>query len=194
MNFDSPGLIPIWQGRFQPFHNGHYYVAKKVLEIYGRLIIAIVVPDPQRYPEKYEKFLPSINPFSYYERFEMIYRSFEFDGIDPGKHIAICPMWGLATKFKRELPYFPAQPQRLFIMTQIRDDNFPKIQMIKDWNGKIEIFRDIPLDISGIDGMTIRDKMCNGEEWKNLVPHGTVSVIDEYKLEKKVRDSMSRGW
>lgn len=187
-------LFPIWQGRFQPFQLGHFYVAKQVLSRYGRVIVALVVPDPKRYPEKYEKFFPPINPFTYFERSQMVLRSFEYEGIDTIDKVYVCPMWGLATAFKREQPYFPPPRQRLFIMTQIREDNYPKIAMIKQWGGQVEVFRDIPSDIKGLDATLVRDNILNFKEWRHLVPKGTASVIDEYGLEERVREATSWGW
>ncbi len=187
-------VYPIWQGRFQPFHLGHFYVAEKVLSRYDRIIVAIVVPYPRRYPEFYEKFYPPINPFTYFERYQMIIRSFGYEGIDVFGRLFICPMWGLATQFRREKPYFPPQRQRLFIMTQIREDNPAKIAVIKKWYGKVEIFRDIPKDIAWMDATMVRDNIINFQEWRHLVPKGTASVIDEYGLERRVREATAWGW
>lgn len=60
----------VFIGRFQPFHAGHYHVAKKALEISKNLIIVIGSHDKAR---------DSRNPFTTQERIDIIKAAFEND-------------------------------------------------------------------------------------------------------------------
>jgi nicotinic acid mononucleotide adenylyltransferase len=66
--------------------------------------------------------------------------------------------------------------------------------MIRDWNGEIEIIRDIPKDILAVDATMVRDNILHHKEWRDLVPAGTASVIEQYDLEKRVREAVTWSW
>jgi len=59
-------------GRFQPFHNGHLAMARRILQDHGELIIGI---GSAQYSHTGE------NPFTAAERFEMIHRALDAERI-----------------------------------------------------------------------------------------------------------------
>lgn len=71
-NSDIEDKTVLYVGRFQPFHNGHLQSVKSLVKKYERVII--VIGSAQ---DSYSKS----NPWSASERFEMIYRTLQKEGI-----------------------------------------------------------------------------------------------------------------
>jgi nicotinamide mononucleotide adenylyltransferase len=61
--------IAILSGRWQPPHNGHVWLVKRVLSRTSEMVLGIVNPDPEHpsHPDFY-KFHPVDNPLTYWER------------------------------------------------------------------------------------------------------------------------------
>ncbi len=87
-------------GRFQPLHNGHFNTFLKILEKYDELWIGIANPLRQL-PQDFEKLEadlqqsvkrardPKNNPYTYFERYEMVWNSLQQHGVDMSRvHIA----------------------------------------------------------------------------------------------------------
>jgi hypothetical protein len=63
----------IFAGRFQPFHSGHFWVVQQLVKTSAEVIIDVVNPEPERPPDPaYPSFHPFHNPFTFWERMQMI--------------------------------------------------------------------------------------------------------------------------
>ncbi len=74
-------------GRFQPVHADHLRLFRRALDERGRLVIGITNPDPgARRPEPTSghRHLPEANPFTYFERLELLAAALaSADGVGP---------------------------------------------------------------------------------------------------------------
>lgn len=153
-------------GRFQPFHNGHLKVIKDILGENEK--ITIVVCGPEKPNEK--------NPFSFGEREEMLKKVFDNEGV------------------RYEIRKIP----------DVNDDG--------EWNEEIKKLGEFDVAYSrnpwtirclkriGIPvkkhkfyerykncGREIRERILEGEEWKNLVPEEVYEYVKKIKGEERIR-------
>lgn len=154
-------------GRFQPLHRGHLLLIKKLASTVDRFIIGIGSSNTE---------LSCRNPFSAFERREMIKRGMKEIGI---------------TNY--EIVEIPDKPN---------DDEW--ILMLKKYVGKfdlawsgsevmIRLFKKagIPAksikEFLGISGSKIRKRITQGQAWLRLVPLSTRRYMKEIKAVKRVR-------
>ena len=78
----------IVHGRFQPFHNEHWHYTSTALARSERLIIGITNPDPgevKREMANNHRHLPENNPYSFFQRLEMVMATLLDHGVDLSK-------------------------------------------------------------------------------------------------------------
>ncbi len=171
-------------GRFQPLHNGHFNTYLEILKKYDELWIGIANPLRQLPPnfeklkEKLKKSLlqarePENNPYTFVERYEMIYDSLSDHGIDM-KRVRILPHFGFyETDNWREFI-----PDRATIVLCAKDyHHYSKVKIYEDNNLNVDFVK----PLQGISG-SILDKAWPDGNWRDLVPSGTRKV-----LEKKIK-------
>lgn len=172
-------------GRFQPFHKEHLKVCLDILKKHEFLVVGITNPLGE-YPPKllstitkkemelavrYRK--PEINPWTYWQRYQMISRSLIKEGIDP-RRFFIVPFFG---------PYDVTPEIEENILPPKKDTIF--YHPIKDPHHKeiIEKYKKRGWEISIIDyefnisATEVRRRIENNEDWEELVPEGTREVI-----------------
>lgn len=79
-------------GRFQPFHQDHFTLVTEAYQHHGRVIVAITNADPTwqvSVREAPHRHLPASNPFTYWQRHEMICAALK--GIVPADALRIVP-------------------------------------------------------------------------------------------------------
>jgi nicotinamide-nucleotide adenylyltransferase len=159
----------IFVGRFQPFHNGHLEVIKKIIVDVDELVIIVG-------SSQYSHTI--CNPFTAGERISMIRKVLEEEGIQLSR-IWIIPvpdihqhsLWvsqivGYSPKFDLVYANEPLT-SRLFIEAGFKVKTMPFIK------------REIYL------ATEIRKRIIKGENWEELVPSGVANFLK--KIEGNVR-------
>jgi len=156
-------LRGIYIGRFQPFHKGHLYAVKEVLNEVNELIIGIGSAQESHTIE---------NPFTAGERMLMIRNALIEEGIDLCK-IYIVPIPDIAMNHvwvryvSMLVPHF-----------EIAFSNNPLVmRLFKEAGYKV---KPIPLyDRTKFSGKKIRELMLKGGNWEELVPQSVAKIIKE---------------
>jgi len=162
----------VFVGRFQPFHNGHLEVIKKIVKEVDELVIIV---GSSQYSHRLD------NPFTAGERITMIRKALEEEGIQLSR-IWIIPvpdvhqhaLWvsqivGYSPKF--DVAYAnEALTRRLFMEAGFRVESMPFIK------------RRVYL------ATEIRKRMLAGENWKELVPNSVASFIEEIDGDVRLRE------
>jgi len=161
----------VFVGRFQPFHNGHLEVIKKIVDEVDELVIIV---GSAQYSHRLD------NPFTAGERITMIRKALEEEGIQLSR-IWIIPvpdvhqhaLWvsqivGYSPKF--DVAYAnEALTRRLFMEAGFRVEPMPLIK------------REVYL------ATEIRKRMLAGENWKELVPSSVAKFIKEIDGDTRLR-------
>jgi nicotinamide mononucleotide adenylyltransferase len=163
-------------GRFQPFHLEQLQYILNALTRCHHCVIGVTNPEPSEFKEEAtsaHRHLTESNPFSYFQRVEMIRSSLIDAKIDPTRlsfvpfHIFNSSKW---------LYYLP----RPDIVIQY-------VRVFSAWEEKkMSLFRAYGFEVEVIDrGMVkkieatqVRRLMQTGGDWKRLVPQGTARVIE----------------
>jgi len=156
-------------GRFQPFHNGHLKVIQNFSNKFDEIIIGI---GSSQYKDTIE------NPFSYEERKLMITKSLE--NID-------------VKNFRIELiPDIHNPPKWVEHVCSIIND-FDIVLTNNSFTKKLfldsgYLVQKTPIYKREIfSGKNIRNKIKNGEEWKNLVPKEVFKIIQNLNGEERLK-------
>jgi nicotinamide-nucleotide adenylyltransferase len=162
----------VFVGRFQPFHNGHLEVIKKIVKEVDELVIIV---GSSQYSHRLD------NPFTAGERITMIRMALEEEGIQLSR-IWIIPvpdlhqhaLWvfqivGYSPKFDLVYANEPLT-SRLFMEAGFRVEPMPFIK------------REVYL------ATEIRKRMLAGENWKELVPSSVASFIEKIDGDGRLRE------
>ncbi|UCD93220.1 MAG: nicotinamide-nucleotide adenylyltransferase [Methanobacteriota archaeon] len=156
-------------GRFQPFHNGHLFMVRKILEDLDRVIIGIGSAQHSHTPR---------NPYTSSERQSMIERALEGENIrsyeivlieDVGEH----SLW---------VPYVESLVPRFGVIFS----NDPlTVRLFREKGYEV---RELPLERrEEYSGTELRRRMSSGEDWEHLVPDAVADYISElYGIERIV--------
>ncbi len=158
-------------GRFQPFHNGHLAMAKRILEEHEEVIIGI---GSAQYSHTGE------NPFTAAERFEMIHRALDGEGVH-NYHIIPIPdthvhsVWvghvlSLVPKFDAVYTN-SALVIRLFKERGVHVVSLPMVERE---------------DLSGTE---VRKRMFAGGDWESLVPAAVAAYIKEIDGVERIKET-----
>jgi nicotinamide-nucleotide adenylyltransferase len=162
----------LFVGRFQPFHNGHLEIIKRIADEVDELVIIV---GSSQYSHRLD------NPFTAGERIAMIRRAVEEEGIQLSR-IWIIPvpdvhqhaLWvsqivGYSPKFDVVYSNEPLT-HRLFIEAGF------KVEPLSFIKRKV------------YSATEIRKRMLTGENWKELVPNSVASFIEEVDGVVRLRD------
>jgi len=159
-------------GRFQPFHKGHLYAVKRILEEADELII--VVGSAQMSHEL-------DNPFTAGERIEMIRRALDAEGIDRGRYMLI------------PIPDAPAHT----VWVSMVESQTPKFDVVYT-NQPLtrRLMLEAGYEVRGIElyereryeATEIRRRILMGEEWRDLVPEEVYRYLIEIDGVGRIRD------
>lgn len=170
-------------GRFQPLHNGHLRYILKAKDYCDFLWIGItqyniynLLKSPQD-PHRHESFH---NPFTFFERIEMITQALLDNGLSLYK-FDIIPF---PIDKPNLLPDF--LPITVTIFTTIYDEwNKYKIEVLKKQGYKVEILWEE--SVKTVDGINIRNQILNDNEiWKRNVPQATIDVVEKYHIRDRL--------
>ncbi|EHP88565.1 nicotinamide-nucleotide adenylyltransferase [Methanotorris formicicus] len=156
-------------GRFQPFHNGHLNVVKKISKEVDELIIGI---------GSAQKSHTLDNPFTAGERIMMITKTlnnFDFSYyVIPIKDIEFNAVW--VSYVEALTPPFDIVYSGNSLVKELFEERGYMVKKPEMFNRK---------EYSGTE---IRRRMLNGEEWEHLVPKDVAEVIREIKgVERLIR-------
>jgi nicotinamide-nucleotide adenylyltransferase len=160
----------LFVGRFQPFHLGHLKALKWVLERCEK--VTVVVGSSQ------ESFTKR-NPFTYEERKRMIKKSLEDEGVAEESYDVIgtqdvfdCERWvkSIMEKSKFDVVFTTSSwVKQCFDLSRISVEEHP---MFRRYSGR-----------------KVRKMMEEDEDWKNLVPNGSLEIIKKINVEERLKDS-----
>lgn len=161
----------LFVGRFQPFHNGHLEVIRSVLRTYrpNELIIGIGSAQTSHTLR---------DPFTAGERFEMIVRALEFERLE---HFWVVPI----PDVDRHAIWVSHVASLLPPFEEVYS-NDPLTRMLFQQAGyKVP---ELPFFNRGaFEGTEVRRRMAAHEEWRDLVPLSTRTVLDELGAEERIR-------
>lgn len=158
-------------GRFQPFHNGHLHVVKKLLKNYDELIIAIGSAEAEPSRE---------NPFTAGERIEMIKSCFSKNEL---ARIAIIPIRDIndhskwVSHVKQYVPTFHCVYSNNELVRKLFYESGMDVHAL--WFFRKELHT----------GRIIREKILDGKHWENSVPKSVAKLMKKYQVEGRLKKS-----
>jgi len=148
-------------GRFQPFHNGHLEVVRKISEISDNLTIGI---GSAQYSHTVN------NPFTAGERYRMISNSLKDSGITNAYIVPIEDLNRYSVWVSHVVSMSPP-------FSVIYSNNTLTRRLFKEAGYEI---RDSPLyNRSEYSGTEVRKRMLSGDDWRPLVPRAVADIIDD---------------
>lgn len=175
-------------GRFQLFHNDHLQYALLAKEQCKKLIVGITSPENAsliREEVDPHRSIASANPFTYYERFNMVKLALLGAGMKR-EDFEIVP-------FPIERPeilcnYVPLNATSFF--TIYDEWGYEKLKRLSSLGyGTVVLFDNREKQMCSTD---IRQKIVDGEEWKQLVPEAVYRYIIENGLTEKVKQVLHK--
>ncbi len=168
-------------GRFQPFHNGHLTYLLLAKSRCDNLVVGITNPDHRHlrpHPADPTRHLPQNNPFSYFERLQMISDSLVASGVGPDR-FTIVP-------FPIDAPellhlYCPKVP---VLMRHRGEWTLTKIALLRQHGWEPEIIAD-STDL-GFSATDVRQRILANEPWHHLVPAPSRSVLDAIDVRSRI--------
>lgn len=169
-------------GRYQPLHNGHFNTMLYILNKYDNLWIGISNPIreyPQLIDKSDNKLLSSIerarskekNPYSFLERYEMIFKSLIEYGINPSR-IRILPHFAFYD-IKNWIEFLPSKEKSVIVLSAKDYHHYEKIDLYKELGWEVEFVE----PTSGVSGDILDSEYPYGN-WRNLVPSGTEVFLE----------------
>ncbi len=157
----SKGRRALFVGRFQPFHRGHLYLLKRILEDFHEVIVGVGSSQFSHQPE---------NPFTFSERYEMIRLTLEEEGIEDW-HIIAIPDVGVHSQWVSHVLSLVPSFEAVFSHDPLTRRLFQE--------AGIKVLDKPLLDKESFSGTEIRRRMLRGGKWKELVPDPVANLIEE---------------
>lgn len=177
-------IVGVVHGRFQLLHSDHM---KYIMAAYNKcdhLVIGICNPDYLHY--KYSKENPhrslrNANPFSYYERFQMIKGTLLDYGVSRDK-FDIVP-------FPINMPdlIFNYTPRNaIYFMTIYDSWGYKKKKLLESIGCNVSVLWETDLNGKGISGSDVRRLITEGNAWQEYVPDFVYHYIIEQGLTQRI--------
>jgi len=154
----------LFVGKFQPFHKGHLHAIKYILANFQEIIIVIGSSNKRNTFE---------NPFSFEERMDMIKKS----GVD-------CKIISVKD----------VEDDMKWVKSIIKGVKFNAAITGNDWvkrcflNSGYRVIEPDFLEPEKYNGSKIREMMArNDENWKKLVPEGTLEVLEKINITERFK-------
>ncbi len=178
---DSIGVV---HGRFQLLHNDHVKYIMSGMQKCRHLIIGICNPDVSRTsfsaanPHRSSK---EANPFSYYERYQMIKGTL----LDIGVELTKFDIVPFPINFPQLIfDYVPVNAK--YYMTIYDEWGIEKKKILENLGCDIEVLWHVGIDKKGISGTHVRHLIVSNEEWKDFVPNYVYKYVKSNHLEEKI--------
>lgn len=170
--------IGVVHGRFQILHLKHmeYLLAAKMR--CKKLIIGITNPDGV-YGRGHRDMA---NPFTYYERLEMIHDALIDFGVKR-EEFEIIP-------FPIERPevllnYAPKDA--VYYMSIVDEYEEEKLKITEGLDLKTEVLWRKSPETKGVTGAEVRKNIADGEEWRKLVPKTVYQYVISHDIDKRIK-------
>jgi len=148
-------------GRFQPFHNGHLEIIRKISKASKKVTIGI---GSAQYSHTFN------NPFTAGERYSMIANALHDDGIE---NAYIVPIEDL-NRYSVWVSHVESMSPPFSV---VYSNNSLTRRLFHEAGYEI---KDSPLyNRSEYSGTEVRRRMLSGEDWRSLVPKAVADVIDD---------------
>ena len=186
MMIQKTGIV---HGRFQPFHLDHLNYAMEAKKHCDYLIVGVTNSDPtftNKDLTNPDRSLKSANPLSYFERLIMIREALletgmSYDCFD----IVPFPI------NRPELIAFYVPTDATHYITIYDDWGRRKLHLLESQGFKVVVLWDKRPEDKNVSATEIRRNIAMGVQWEHLLPTAVVRVIEEYQLEKRIRESFS---
>ena len=175
-------------GRFQLFHNDHLRYALLAKQQCKKLIVGITSPENASLireevdPHRSEA---ASNPFTYYERFNMVKLALLGAGLKR-EDFEIVPY----PIERREILYNYVPLGATSFFTIYDDWGYEKLNRLKNLGyGTVVLFDTREKAMCSTE---IRQKMVNGDNWKQMVPEAVYHYVVENNLVDKVKQVLQK--
>jgi cytidyltransferase-like protein len=167
-------------GRFQPIHLGHIEYLEAARERCEQLVIGVTNPDratthfrsadPRRSDE-------ASNPFSYFDRAEMIFVSLVAMGWDPASFVVVpSPI----TEPERLSAYMPPLDSTTCFLTIYDDWGREKERELRQLGYRTAVLWERSMADRLTSGTYIRKALSSGDPWRDLVPDAIVPHLERH--------------
>lgn len=168
-------------GRFQPFHREHADYARWAARDCSRLIVGITNADPSHIePEDAEpkRHKPKHNPFTYFERHQMIQKFLQNSAIDCDVSIVPFPI------NKPELWHHYVPESVTHYVNILEQWHEIKVKRIESYNREVVTKR----GERTVSSESIRERIANGQEWESDVPTPVAKFIIDIGGDERVKE------
>ena len=165
------GSRALFIGRFQPFHNGHLAMVKRILETNDEIIVGI---GSAQYSHTGE------NPFTAGERYEMIKRALDAEGIH-NYHLVPIPdthvhsIW--VSHIRSLVPHFDVVYSNSDLVVRLFGEH------------GVKVLSPPLVDRERLSGTVLRQRMLKGGEWEPLVPPAVAAYIREIEGVARIQET-----
>lgn len=159
----------LFVGRFQPFHNGHLQLIESISKNYDKIIIAIGSTQYQNTNQ---------NPFSFYERKYMITKTLKNYNITNFEIFAVPDIHDLSKwvdHVSKIISDFDVVLTNNSLTTQLFKDKGYSVKKTKLY------------DRNNFSGKNIREKIINGDNFKNLVPEFIYNYLIKINASERLK-------
>ena len=172
-------------GRYQPYHKGHFKVHQYILKQYDELWIGIANPllkgpllperlKPSALASVKKGRSPKENPYTFVERYEMIFQSLMLAGVDM-TCVRILPHFAFYD-LEDWQQFLPPKEQSVIVLSPKDPHHFQKGEFYRKEGWELELIPQFP----GYSGKAFDAKWPDGD-WRALVPKGTASFLEKHK-------------
>ena len=171
-------------GRFQPLHLQHLEYLLEASRRAPHLVVGITnpAPLPRRLSSAPEhRDLASSNPFSYFDRYQMVRAALLGNGISPTS-LTIVPAALGEPSFLDSLPNLETTTCWI---TVVDGWAWEKKRIIESYGIAVSVLFKRQLESEIITGTSIRERMRSGACWQHLVPPEIVHLLTDRALAER---------
>lgn len=159
-------------GRFQPFHNGHLEVIRKIASENEHIVIVVGSAQCSHTDD---------NPFTAGERYYMIAETLKDEGIDnfsivPVEDINRYSVW--VSHVETMCPPF----------TSVYSNNKTTRRLF--YEAGYYVYESPIFNRKEYSGTEVRDRICRDGDWKSLVPKKTAEIIEQIDGVSRIKEIM----
>lgn len=165
------GNRALFIGRFQPFHNGHLAMVRRILETNDEIIVGI---GSAQYSHTGE------NPFTAGERYEMIKRALDAEGIHD-YHIVPIPDTHVHSVWVSHIISLVPKFDVVYTNSDL------VVRLVREHG--LKVLSPPLLDRRQLSGTELRERMRKGGDWQSLVPKAVSDYIKEIDGVERIRET-----
>ena len=177
-------------GRFQMRHNDHgqYRVAGKAR--CRHLIVGITNPEPsmtQAEDVDPERSTPFANPFTYYERYQLVRSALVEAGVALSDFSIVPLPISEPTRYHNYVPL-----NAVFFLSIYDDWGRRKKDYFESIGLKTFVLREVRPEEKGISATDVRASILRGEPWRHLVPNSVAALVEQWNVAQRLRELQGR--